>query len=207
MYTLYYAPGTASMLVHLVLLETGAPYELREVDLGAGANRRAEYLKLNPNGVVPTLVVDGAPVYETAALAALLVERHPEARLAPPAGSPARAAYHQWMFHLANTLQPAFRLWFYPADVSDVDPAAVKGAARSRIEAVWERIDAALAGSPYLVGGEHGVVDLYATMLMRWSRNMPKPATEWPHLRALADRVRARPAWKRLYEIEKLTEW
>jgi glutathione S-transferase len=44
-------------------------------------------------------------------------------------------------------------------------------------------------------------------MYMRWSRNMPKPATEWPALRRLADLVRARPSWARLYEIEGLTEW
>ena len=44
-------------------------------------------------------------------------------------------------------------------------------------------------------------------MLMRWSRKMPRPATEWPALKALADRVRARPSWKKLYELEGLTEW
>ena len=44
-------------------------------------------------------------------------------------------------------------------------------------------------------------------MLMRWSRNMPKTATAWPALADLAQRVKARPSWQRLYEIEGLTEW
>jgi glutathione S-transferase len=44
-------------------------------------------------------------------------------------------------------------------------------------------------------------------MLMRWSRNMPRPATEWPALERLADRIRARPSWQRLYEVEGLREW
>jgi glutathione S-transferase len=44
-------------------------------------------------------------------------------------------------------------------------------------------------------------------MYMRWSRNMPRPALEWPSLRRLADLVRARPSWRRMYELEGLTEW
>ncbi|PCC68859.1 glutathione S-transferase [Nannocystis exedens] len=207
MYTLYYSPGSASMLVHLLLLEIGAPHELRRVDLDAGAQRDPAYLRLNPGGVVPTLIVDGAPRWETAALALLLAERHPEANLAPPPGSPARADYLQWMLYLANSLQPAFRWWFYP-EAEGVAAEAVLAAARRRIEAAWDRLDAHLgAAGPYLLGAEVGAPDLYATMLMRWSRKMPRPATEWPHLAALAGRVKARPSWRRLYTIEGLTEW
>ena len=49
--------------------------------------------------------------------------------------------------------------------------------------------------------------DLLLAMLMRWSRKMPHPATEWPALDALAVLVRGRASWKRLYEMEGLTEW
>jgi len=208
MYTLYFSPGAASMLPHLVLLEAGAAHELRAVDLSAGAQRDPQYLKLNPNGVVPTLIVDGVPTGECSALALLLAERHPEARLAPAAGAPNRAAFLQWMFYLANTLQPAFRLWWYPQDAGDVPPDAAKAGAQKRIEAVWTRIDTHLAAhGPYLLGDEFSVADLYVTMLMRWSRNMPRPALNWPHLAELAQRVRSRASWKKLYEIEGLTEW
>src|SRR5690606_41741362 len=88
MYTLYYAPGSANLLVHLALLEIGAPHELKRVNLDKGEQRSAAYLAINPNGVVPTLLVDGVPHGEAAALAMLLAERHPDAALAPAAGSP-----------------------------------------------------------------------------------------------------------------------
>ncbi|UXI67972.1 glutathione S-transferase family protein [Tahibacter amnicola] len=208
MYTLYYSPGAASMLPHLLLIEAQAPYELRPVDLAAGGQRDPEYLKLNPNGVVPTLLVNEAPYYEAAALAQLIAENHPEAALAPPLGTARRATYLQWMTHLANTLQPAYRLWFYPGDAGAVDPDAVKAAARQKIETIWERIDALLSdGRAYFVGDGPTALDFYALMLMRWSRNMPRPATEWPHLKAFAERMKARPSWKTLYEREGLTEW
>ena len=209
MYALYYSPGTASMAVHQTLLEIGAPHELRKVDIDSNEQKSADYLRLNPNGTVPTLIVDGAPVYECSALLLLLAERHAEAGLAPVPGSPQRALFLQWIAHFANTLQPAYRQWFYPQDFAPVEhEKESKVFARKRIEAVWDRLDAHLsAHGPYILGDRFSVADLYATMLMRWSRNMPRPATGWPALAALAERVKARPSWKRLYQIEGLSEW
>ncbi|MBL8300033.1 MAG: glutathione S-transferase [Rhodanobacteraceae bacterium] len=208
MYTLYYSPGAASLLPHLLLLEIGAAYELKRIDTAAGEQRSPEYLRLNPNGVVPTLIVDGRPCAETAALLLLLCERHPQAGLAPAVDAPERAAFLQGVLYLANTLQPAFRLWFYPSDAGEVDATVLKQALRARIEKCFDQLAAQLAdGRSYLLGERFSALDLYATMLMRWSRNMPKPATEWPLLKALAERIRARASWRRLYEIEGLTEW
>jgi glutathione S-transferase len=209
MYTLYYSPGTASMAVHLLLLELGVEHSLRLIDFDARGQQDPDYLRLNPNGLVPTLVVDGVAYYECAALLLLLGERHADAGLAPAPGTPERGLYLQWMLHLANTVQPAFRQWFYPADFGPIeDDDTMREYARRRIEAAWDRLDAHLAAQgPYVLGERIGIVDLYATMLMRWSRNMPKPADRWPALAALAARVKARPAWKRLYAVEGLTEW
>ena len=209
MYTLYYAPGAASLVVHWLLIELSVEHELKRVDLQAGEQRSAEYLKLNPNGVVPTLVVDGTAVAECAALVLLLAERHPDAGLAALPGSPARLHYLQWTLHLANTLQPAFRTWFYPAEAAgEANAEVAKDLARERIEAVYARLDAHLAEhGPFVCGDQLTALDFYATMLMRWSRNMPKPATEWPSLAALAARLKARPSFKQLYEREGLTEW
>lgn len=206
MYTLYYAPGTASMVVHLALLEAGAPHELKLIDLDAGAQRDPDYLKLNPRGVVPTLMVDGQPLAESAALLMLLAERHPDSPLAPPPGTPERAAWYQWIVYLSNTLMSAYRFWFYPQDLYDAP--AVHAALQRRIEGVWDLLEAQLAArGPYLLGERFSGADLLLTMLMRWSRNMPRPATEWPALKRLADLVRARPSWQRLYEVEGLREW
>lgn len=209
MYTLYYSPGSASMIVHLALLELGVAHELRLVDLSARANKDPDYLRLNPNGLVPTLIVDGAPVFECAALLLLLGERHPEAGLAPAAGALGRAQYLQWMVHLANTVMPAFRQWFYPQDFAPAEvEAQSKSAAAGRIEAAWQRIDTHLANNgPCLLGENLSLADLLLTMLMRWSRNMPKPADSWPALAKLAGLVKQRPAWRELYRVENLTDW
>lgn len=208
-YTLYYSPGAASLVVHWVLLELDLPHALALVDTKAGAQKQPGYLALNPNGVVPTLVIDGKPHYEAAALIAHLAEVHPAHGLAPLPGDAARMDFLQWMFNLANMVQPLFRQWWYPHEpAGEAQTEAVLAHVRPRIEAQWERIDAHLAANgPYLLGDHLSVADFHLVMLMRWSRGMPKPATEWPNLAALAARLKARPSFARLYEREGLTEW
>lgn len=206
---LYYAPGAASLLVHWLLIEVDAPYELRLVDTAARQQKTPGYLALNPNGVVPTLVVDGKPQYEAAALAMLLADRHPRAGLAPAFDAPQRADYVQWMFNLANMVQPLFRQWWYPGEpAGEANADALRAHCAPRIEAQWQRIDDHLAAhGPYLLGKDISAADFYLTMLMRWSRNMPRPATDWPHLAALAKSMKARPSFARLYAEEGLEEW
>jgi glutathione S-transferase len=206
---LYYAPGAASMVVHWVLLELGVPHELERVDTATGQQKSPEYLALNPNGVVPTLVMDGTPRFEAAALAMTLADRHPQAGLAPSLDDPRRADYVQWMFHLANAVQPLFRLWWYPQEPAGAENEFnVRNAVAPRIEAAWQRLDDHLAKhGPYLLGDRMSVADFYLTMLVRWSRNMPKPAMAWPHLAALAQRMTARESFRTLYGREGLTEW
>lgn len=209
MYKLYYSPGTASLAVHWMLVEIGAPFELAEVDFATKAQKSPEYLAINPSGHVPALIVDGKAYAECAALLMLLAERHPEADLAPTPGAPDRADYLQWMVFLANTLQPAFRAWFYADEPAGAENAeAAMAQARTKIEAAWDRIDGVLPdGRRYLLGDKLTAADFLLIMLTRWSRNMPRAATDWPKLRAYIDRMRALPSLREVHAREGLTEW
>lgn len=208
MYSLYYSPGAASLVVHWLLIELAVPHELRLVDTSARQQKSPEYLALNPNGVVPTLIDQGQPLYEAAALVLHLADRHADAGLAPASDDPQRGRYLQWVLNIANTLQSPLRLWWYPQDIDGERPDVVQDGARRRIEAAWDRLDAHLAANgPYLLGDRLSAADFYLTMLMRWTRNMPRPGHEWPHLAALSQRLKARPSFRTLYEREGLTEW
>lgn len=210
MYTLYYSPGTASLCVHQALIEANAQYRLILVDLNAGQQRDAAYLRLNPGGVVPTLLIDAVPFVESAALLMIIATRHPQAGLAPAEHSASRAAWYQWIAYLGNALQPAFRLWFYPTDLSAEasTQAVLKAATREKIESIWKRIEEhLLTQGPYLLGAECSAADLMLIMLMRWSRNMPKPATDWEALGQYAARMKARASWKQVCALEALSDW
>lgn len=197
------------MAVHLALLEIGAPHQLELVDFESKSQRSESYLRLNPQGQVPTLVIDDQAYTESAALLMMLADRHPEARLAPPPGTPKRNQWYQWLVLGSNALGASYRNWFYPPDLGATEhPPAVRAALQRRIESVWTRVDAQLTGcGPYLLGEEFSAVDLLYIMYMRWSRNMPRTALEWPALKRFATLLRQRKSWQRLCDIENLNEW
>ncbi len=203
MVTLYYSPGAASLVVHWFLLELGIEHELVKVDTDAGEQKQPVYLAINPQGMVPAIVIDGQVITEAAGICMHLADRH--AGWAPPPGE--RAAYYQWMCFCTNQLQPAYRAWFYPwepAGEAHVD--AVKAKAQAKLEAAWAHVETQLTGT-YVLGEQPSAVDLMMTMMMRWSRNMPRPAHTWPRLGAYAARMKARPAFREMYAREGLTEW
>jgi glutathione S-transferase len=207
--TLYSAPSTASLVVQWLLIELDVPHEIRTLDLAAREQKSPEYLRLNPSGVVPTLVIDGQPICEAAAIVMHLADLYPAAGLAPAPGTPARARYTQWMFFQANTLQPAYRAWFYPTEpAGEGNVDATRAHARARIEAAWELVASFLAAhGPYLLGDTLSAADFMLTMLMRWSRNMPRPTDTWPALHAHATLMKARPTFKEVYARQGLTDW
>lgn len=208
-YTLYYSPGTASMAVHWMLLELGVPFETVRLDFDAAEQRDPAYLKLNPAGRVPTLVVDGQPYSESAALLLLLAERHPDAGLAPAPRDPQRARWLETMVWLANTVLPAMRDWFYAdKDGAPAGAEAVRALARSRLEAAWPRLAERFTdGRAYLFGDTPGAADFLAAMLLRWSRNMPHPANQQPALAAYLARMGGLRSYEELCRREDLTPW
>jgi glutathione S-transferase len=139
----------------------------------------------------------------------LLAERHPEAGLAPATNDPRRGRWLETTVYLANTLLPAMRDWFYAdTDGNPADAAAIRRLAQRRIEGAWDRLDALLGdGRPYVLGERMTTADLLATMLMRWSRNMPRPATTWSHIGPYVTRMRGGKAFQEVCDREGLTDW
>ena len=207
MYKLFYSPGTASMVIHQLLIELKQPFELVLVDFAAGQQKSAEFLQLNPQGRVPVLVDAEVSIYESAAILLYLTEKHQA--LTPPPGTKARALFLQQIAFLTNNLAPQFRLWFYSPDLGfDEYPLALKQQLQQNIASIWQQLDDQLTSNgPYLLGDEFSAADLMLTMYMRWSRNMPTPALAWPALKLLADASRQRPSWHQLNQAEGLTEW
>jgi glutathione S-transferase len=214
MLQLHHYPGNASLTPHMLLEELGVPYELKLVDRAQGAHRAPDYLRLNPNGLIPVLVEPRAGgdlvLYETAAICLHLVDTHPQADLAPPMGSVERAHFYKWLVWLTNTLQATLIHYFYGERmVNEGDTAAaaqVKGHAEAKVGAMLDQLDAELArhGQPWMLGERFSAVDLYALMLCRWTRAFARPARSLPHLGPYLQRVLARPAVQRAFAQEGL---
>lgn len=198
MYTLFWSPGSASMAPHVLLEELGVPYELRQVDLDAP--RDPAYLAINPWDRVPTLLADGQPIYESAAICMHLADRHPQKGLAPAPGTAERADYYQWLLFLADTLQPAFMRLYRPqravADRS-LEPA-VKEKAVQEVAEIWTTLDRLLAGRTWLAGDRFSAADIYFHMLYTWDMDMTALEGRHPALAAIFWRIHERPAVARI---------
>lgn len=211
MIQLHYYPSTAAMVPHILLEELGVPYERVLVDRTVGAHKRPEYLHLNPNGLIPVLVDDGLVVYETAAIALHLCDRHPGAGLAPEFGSPGRSHFYKWLAWLTNTLQATLIVYFYPerwVDEGHAEAAAeVKRHAQRKAVAQLEQLDAQLArsGGPWFLGETYSALDAYVFTLCRWTRHFESGrARDLGHLGPYLQRMLVRPAVQRVIANEGL---
>jgi glutathione S-transferase len=209
MYQLHYFPSNANAAPHMVLEEIGQEYELVLVDRANNTQNSQEYLKINPNGRIPTLVDGELVIFEAAAIVLHLVDQHPEADLAPKVGTPERARFYQWITFLTNSLQEELTIWQYPDRLTGTDAAAteiVRNGAEKRAGAYLDVIDRHLkANGPLFLGDRLSAVDFYLVMLSRWARPMSHPPRSRPSIARLLDMVGALPAVRRAYEREGVT--
>jgi glutathione S-transferase len=184
MLTLYFAPGSSSMAPHIALHEIGVPFERRPVSLGKKEQRNADYLAINPEGKVPTLLIDGRPLTEVAAILYYLARRHPEAGLWPADDLEAEAQVISWMSFIAATL--------HPARARGLDYAReVYGQAERRL------------GDKEWAIGRYSIADIHLFRLYWRFRNfIQMPPGTLPALDAHYERMMGRPAVKRTIEIE-----
>jgi glutathione S-transferase len=107
MLSLYFAPGTSSMAPHIALHEIGVPFESCPLSFAKNEQEQSSYLLLNAEGKVPTLLVDGRPLTEVAAILYYLARKFPEAGLMPKGDAEREAHVISWMSFIASTLHPA----------------------------------------------------------------------------------------------------
>jgi glutathione S-transferase len=184
MLILYHSPGSSSMAVHIALHEIGAPFDSRFISLARKENREPGYLAINPEGKVPTLLIDGRPLTEVAAILFYLARRFPEADLWPEGDTEAEAQAISWMSFIAATVHPARR----------------QGPERSR--EVFELAEQRLGQGEWVLP-RYSIADIHLFRLywryVGWAH--PAPGT-FPKLAAHYDRMMARPAVRRTCEIE-----
>jgi glutathione S-transferase len=191
MIELYHAPqSTCSQKVRICLAEKDLDWTDRRVNLGKNENLTPDYLALNPNGVVPTLVHDGQVIVDSSVICEYLDETFPTPRLVPD-DAIGRARMRAWMRYLeevptAAVRVPSFNMAlltrFSGQDDADFkqNEAAIrpirkhfyermgtKGFSESdfrnsleQIVKTCARVDAALEDGPWLLGELYSIADI-----------------------------------------------
>ncbi|MBE0413240.1 glutathione S-transferase family protein [Yoonia sp.] len=203
---LHYAPDNASFCVRLALEELHLPYRTVLVDRATGGQKSADFLTLNPNGLIPVLETPHGPLFETGAILLWLADR--SGILMPPPLDPARGPALQWLIWLANTLHPTQRMLFYPDQYTATAPEALRTRTRTRLTALFDLLESA-SQADWLDTEAPSAQGCYLGPLLRWPALYGGQTDwfdlrRWPRLMRFAQSYEARPAARRASDAEGL---
>jgi glutathione S-transferase len=195
---LYYARQTRAGRPRWMLEEIGAPYELVRLDLSKREHKTPQYLKIHPHGSVPAFADGDLVMFESAAICAYLADKFPQKRLAPPVGSASRGLYYQWLFYAMATMEPpVVKVFLHTRMLPEPKRSAeVAEEGRTQWAQVARTLEAALEGKTFLVDDAFSAADVVVGGIAGWSGFLGL-LEGFPVLRAYADRLAARPAFRR----------
>jgi glutathione S-transferase len=202
---LFYAPGACSMGIHILLEETGKPYEAQLLNIREGQQFKPEFSSINPKSKVPTLVCDdGSVLTEWPAIATYIARLNPQTNLIPKDAA-TEARVHEAIDYIVGTIHmQGFNRLFQPAKFApnEADREKVVSMAKEIINNGFAMIDKALAGRSYVVG-PLTIADFALCYVEFWATtffSMTLP----PNLAAHLERFKARPAMQRALKSEGL---
>ena len=195
MYTLYYSPGSCSLIIHCLLEEMKVPFELKRVDFESSEHHGAEYRKINPKGKVPALATPDGVLTECVALIENLCDRHDDGKLLGKPGSWQRSRTQEQIATLATEIHPLFNRFFHEDDFADSKEVqgAVKARGTEKLLGYFRDQDAALTG-PYWSGDSLTAADFYFMVIARWGRWLQPSALRMSNIEPFFTRMTQRPS-------------
>jgi glutathione S-transferase len=187
---LYYSPGACSLSPHIALLEAGLPYDLVKVDLRAKKVENGDdYLKVNPKGQVPALVMDnGELLTEGPVIVQVIADKAAGKNLAPSRDSTERYKLQEWLNYITGELHKNFGPMFSPVLADEA-----KAFFKDRVMGKFKYLESVLADRDYLMGKQFTVADGYLFTMLTWADRMKFDLSAMPNLLAYKARVAARP--------------
>ncbi|HKI98557.1 MAG TPA: glutathione S-transferase family protein [bacterium] len=190
-----YADSGNGYKVRLLLHQLGRPYELTEVDILRGETRTPEFLRLNPNGRVPLLVLeDGTALAESDAILFYLAEGTPYL----PDERLQRALVLQWMFFEQYSHEPNIataRFWLRHFSRLEPPQQALLEQKRTQGYAALDVLEGALREAPFLVGGRYSIADIALYAYTHVADQGGFDLAGYPAIRAWLERVRSQPGY------------
>jgi glutathione S-transferase len=201
MVTLYFSPGACSLSPHIVLRESGLPFELEQVNLQTKKLKSGgDFLEVNPKGQVPVLKLDSGEILtEGPAIVQYVADQKPESGLAPKAGTIPRYHVQEWLNFITSELHKSFTPLFKPNT-----PEEYAKISKENLANRFSFLDKELGKRQYLMGDKFTVPDAYAFTVVGWSKYKDIDLSRWPNLKGYMDRVAARPKVQEAMKVEGL---
>jgi glutathione S-transferase len=198
--TFYTAPWSSASPVGSALVELGVPHERVTFDLTKSEHRSEAFLALNPNGKVPTLVVDGTPMFEALAILLWLGDRYGvKAGLWPKADAPERMqafSWCTWSYVTYGTLLVRLQYASSPRVPAELNSPAAAAAAQKELGLLLDILEARLSKQPNMLGKDYSLVDLVTGSVLGYGVHVGSAVDKHPHVAAWLERCQARPCIK-----------
>jgi GST-like protein len=190
-----------------MLEETGLPYRVHKINLGAKEQTRPEYLKINPNGKIPAIIdtdgPDGKPlaIFESAAILVHLAQKSGKFLPTEPR---ARYATLEWlMFQIAN-IGPMYGQAFHFRSVAPERVPYAIDRYTNEVGRLLGVMDKRLFEQPYLAGAEYTIADIASWTWVRNSHSFGFNMENYPNVQRWVSTIAERPAVRRgLKALEK----
>ena len=198
---LYFAPGACSVSPHIVLRESGLPFDIEQVNLAEKKTKDGgDWFGVSPKGQVPVLRLDdGNILTEGAVIVQYIADKAPQSGLIPPAGTMERYRVQEWLNFVASELHKNFGPMLRPTT-----PEAYRESNMQTLSRKFGDLEKHLKGKQYLMGDKFTVADAYAYTILRWAPRAKVDLAPWPTVVAYAERVAARPKVKETLAAEGL---
>ena len=194
----YRAPMSSAVPTASVLNELQVPHERVTLDLKAGDSHKPAFLALNPNGCVPTLVVDGHPIFESAAIMQWLGDQFGvEKKLWPASNDPARFDAISWATWTYVTLGAAINranLAASPMSPKELHHAPLAELARGQVQGCFGLLEARLSKQPFMLGKDFSILDVIVGSMVIWATFSGHSVADHPSVNAWQEKCRARPS-------------
>lgn len=202
---LFYAPGSSSLLPHIVLREAELPFEPIRIDEHTKAiSGGGDFRTVNPLGYVPALVLDdGTLLTEGAAIVQYIADLVPDKRLAPPNGTIERVKLQSWLNFFASEMHKGgFAPLFYKSM-----PEQGRDVFRTRLKNRFAHLETHLSSNEYLMGSLYSVADAHLFVVSNWATWVNFDLSPYPALLAYRERLGTRPAVISALRAEGLVPW
>ena len=198
----YFSGAPNPTKVALFLEEAGLAYEAIPVDTRKGEQHKLEYLAINPNAKVPTIVDGDVTVFDSNAILLYLAEK--TGKFLPPKSDKLRGELLSWLMFVASGVGPysGQSVHFRAYAPDKIDYALNRYAYEAQRH--FDILDARLTKQKYMIGDTYTIVDMD---VWGWARLVPTVLgdaawAKFPHLKRLVDEIGARPAAQRAVALK-----